>query len=112
MSQLVDLATVGLFQTLKDFSVDALKGTDLEEGVVYHIVSTKVVHTQHGQTVVRSLQKEDGTGCTAWTCVMLSAELLGNLMLMVDSNLFVVATGEKTSKSTGRVYNSYKIMSM
>ena len=43
---------------------------------------------------------------------MLSAELLGNPMLMVGSNLFVVATGEKTSKSTSRVYNSYKIMSM
>ena len=55
MSQLVDLATVGLFPTLKDFSVDALKWTDLEEGVVYHIVSTKVVHTQHGQAVVLSL---------------------------------------------------------
>ena len=112
MSQLVDLATVGLFPTLKDFSVDALKWTDLEEGVVYYIVSTKVVHTQHGQAVVLSLRKEDGTGGTAWACGMLSAELLGNPMLMVGSNLFVVATGEKTSKSTGRVYNSYKIMSM
>ena len=59
MSQLVDLATVGLFLALKDFSVDTLKWTDLEEGVVYHIVSTKVVHTQHGQAVVLSLQKED-----------------------------------------------------
>ena len=99
MSQLVDLATVGLFPTLKDFSADALKWTDLEEGVVYHIISMKVVHTQHGQAVVLSLQKEDGTGCG-----MLSAELLGNPMLTVDSNLFVVATGEKTSKSTGRAY--------
>ena len=108
MSQLVDLATVGLFPTLKDFSVDALKWTDLEEGVVYRIVSTKV----HGQAVVLSLQKEDGTGCTAWACGTLSAELLGNPMLVVGSNLFVVATGEKTSKSTSRVYNSYKIMSM
>ena len=99
MSQLVDLATVGLFPTLKVFSVEG-------------VVSTKVVHTQHGQAVVLSLQKEDGTGCTAWACGVLSAELLGNPMLMVDSNLFVVATGEKTSKSTGRVYNSDKIMSM
>ena len=74
--------------------------------------TTKVVHTQHGQAVVLSLQKEDGTDCTAWVCGMLSAELLGNSMLMVGSNLFVVATGEKTSKSTGRVYNSYKIMLM
>ena len=112
MSQLVALATVGLFPTLKDFSVDVLKWTDLEEGVVYHIASTKVVHTHHGQAVVLSLQKEDETGCTTWACGMLLAELLGNPMIMVCSNLFAVATGEKTSKSTGRVYNSYKIMSM
>ena len=78
MSQLVDLPTVSLFPTLKDFSIDALKWTDLEEGVVYHIVSTKVVHTQHGQAVVLSLQKEDGTGCTAWACGMLSAAWQSN----------------------------------
>ena len=37
MSQHVDFATVDLFPALKDFSADALKWTDLEEGVVHQI---------------------------------------------------------------------------
>ena len=100
------------FPTLKDFSVDALKWTDFVEGMVYQILSTRVVNTQHGQSTVLSLQLEDGTSCKAWACGMLSAELLANPMLLVNSRLFVVATGKKTSKANGRIYNSYKIMSM
>ena len=50
--------------------------------------------THHGQSVVLSLQKEDGTCKTVWACGMLTAELLANPMLTVSSNLFVVATGE------------------
>ena len=45
MSQLVDFATVDLFPTLKDFSVDALKWTDLEEGVVHQIATARTANT-------------------------------------------------------------------
>ena len=71
MSQVVDFATVDLFPTLKDFSVDALKWTILVEGIVYQIVSTRVVNTQHCQSTVLTLQKEDGMSCTVWACGML-----------------------------------------
>ena len=43
---------------------------------------------------------------------MLTAELLANPMLTVNFKLFVVATGEKTSKTSGRVYNSYRLISL
>ena len=112
MSQLVDFATVGLFPTLKDFSVDALKWTDLEEGVVHQIASARTVNTQHGQSTVLFLQREDGSCCTAWACGMLSTELLLNPMILVNSRLFAVATGKKTSKAHRRIYNSYKLMSL
>ena len=52
MSQPVNFATADLFPTLKDFSVDALKWTDLEEGVVHLIASGRTVNTQHGQSTV------------------------------------------------------------
>ena len=87
MSQLTDFTFVDLFPTLKDFNVDALKWTDLEEGVVHQIVSTRVVNTQHGQSTVLSLQKEDGTSYTVCVCGMLSAELLSNPMLLVNLRL-------------------------
>ena len=96
--------------TLKDFSVDALKWTDLEEGVVHRIVSTRTVNTQHGQSIILSLQEADGLCCTGWACGMLSTELLLNPMMLVNSRLFVVANGKKTSKAHGRTYNSYKLM--
>ena len=54
MSQLIDFTTVGLFPTLKDFSVDALKWTDLG-GVVHQIASVRTVNTQYGQSTVLSL---------------------------------------------------------
>ena len=64
MSQLADCSTaVDSFPTLKDFSVDALKGTDLEEGVVHQIASARTVNTQHGQSTVLSLQREDVSCC-------------------------------------------------
>ena len=111
MSQLTDF-TVDLFPILKDFGVDALKWTDLEEGAVHQIASARTVNTQHGQFTVLSLQREDVSCCTAWDCGMLSTELLLNPMLLVNSRLFVVATGKKTSKAHGRIYNSYKLMSL
>ena len=98
MSQLIDF-TVDSFPALKDFSVDALKWTNLEEGVVHQITSATTVNTQHDQSTVLSLQREDGSCCTAWACGMLSTELLLNPMLLVNSRLVVVATGKKTSKA-------------
>ena len=64
------------FPSLADFSAaaatGALKWTDLEQNVVYQIVSTRSVNTQHGQSVILSLQKADGYSCNAWACSMLS----------------------------------------
>ena len=68
------------FPSLTDFSAsataDALKCTDLEQNVVYQIVNTRTVNTQHGQSVILSLQKADGSSCSVWACGMLSTELL------------------------------------
>ena len=90
------------FPPLADFNVDALKWTDLEQDVVYQITSTYTVNTQH--------QKADGSSCSVRACGMLSTELLQKPMKMVSSRLFVLATGKKTSKNNGQVYNSYKLM--
>ena len=53
------------FPSLADFNAsamsEALKWTDLEQNTVYQIVSTCTVNTQHGQSVVLSLQKADGS---------------------------------------------------
>ena len=101
------------FSALTDFSAaataDALKWTDLEQNVVYQIVSTCTVNTQHGQSVILSLQKADGSSCTVWACGMLTKELLQYPMMMASSRLFVLSTGMKTSK-IGRVYNSYQLL--
>ena len=101
------------FPSLTDFNAsttsEALKWTDLEQNTVYYIVSTRTVNTQHGQSVIMSLQKADGSRCSAWVCGMLTKELLQNPMTMVTSRLFVRATGQKTSK-IGRVYNSYQLL--
>ena len=64
---------------------EALKRTDLEQNTVYQIVSTRTVNTQHGQSVVLSLQKADGSCCSVWACGMLANELLQNPMMMVSS---------------------------
>ena len=108
MSLFVD--QISAFPSLSDFNVTALKWTDLDQNVVYQITSTSTVKTQHGQSVILSLQKADGSSCSAWACGMLSKELLQNPMIMVSSRLFVVVTGKKTSKANGRVYNSYKLV--
>ena len=68
------------FPLLTDFSAeataDALKWTVLEQNVVYQIVSTRTVNTQHGQSVIMILQKADGSSHSAWAGGMLSTELL------------------------------------
>ena len=101
------------FPSLADFnassSSEALKWIDLVQDVVSQIVSTRTVTTQHcPQSIILSLQKADGSCCSA--CGMLAKELLQNPMAMVTSRLFVRPTGSKTSK-IGRVYNSYQLLS-
>ena len=85
------------FPSLSDFNVTALKWTDFDQDVVYQIASTRTVTTQHGPSVILSLQKADGSSYSAWACGMLSKELLQNPMIMVSSRLFVLLTGKKTS---------------
>ena len=97
------------FPSLTDFNAaataDALKWVNLEQNVVYQIVSTRTFNTQHGQSVILSLQKADGSSCSVWACGMLTNELLQNPMMM----LFVLSPGPKMSK-IGRVYNSYQLL--
>ena len=101
------------FPTLVDFNArstsETLKWTDLAQDAVYQIVSTRIVNTQHGQSIILSLQKADGSCCSAWTRAMLTKEFLQNPMAMVTSRLFVRPTGSKTSK-IGKVYNSYQLL--
>ena len=56
---------LNVFPTLKEFNAsstsEALKWTDLVQNTVYQIVSTRTVNTQHGQSVILSLQKADGS---------------------------------------------------
>ena len=105
--------TSSSFPSLTDCSAaaaaDALKWTDLEQNVVYQIVSTRIVNTQHGQSVILSLQKAERSSSSAWACGMLTKELLQNPMMMVSSRLFVLPAGQKTS-TIGRVYNSYQLL--
>ena len=74
-------------------------------------LSTRTVNTQHGQSVILSLQKDVGSSFSVWACGMLSKELLQNPVIMVGSRLFVVSIGKKTSKiseSTIRI-NCYSV---
>ena len=73
------------FPSMSEFNVDAPKWTDLDQDVVYQITSTRTVNTQHGQSVILSLQKANGSSCSAWARGMLSKELLQNPMIMVSS---------------------------
>ena len=87
--------------TLADFNAsstsEALKWTVLVQDAVCQIVSTRIVNTQHGQSIILSLQKADGSCSSAWACGMLTKELLQNPIAMVTSRLFVRPTGSKTS---------------
>ena len=83
--------------------------TNLVQETVYQIVSTHTVNTQHGQSNILSLQKADGSCCSAWSWGMHTKELLQNPMVMVNSRLFVRPKGSKTSK-IGRVYNAGPII--
>ena len=101
-----------VFPSLSDFNVTALKWTDLDQDIVYQITSTRTVNTQHGKSVIISLQKADRSSCSACACGMLSKELLQNPMIMVSARLFVLPTGKETSNANGRVYNSYKLVKL
>ena len=76
---------------------------------MYQIVPMRTVNTQHGQSVILSLQKADGSSCSVWACGILTKELLLNPMMMVSSRLFLLSTGTKTSK-IGRMYNLYQLL--
>ena len=111
MSQLVHFATVGLFPTLKDFSVDALKWTDLVEGVVHQIASVRTVNTQHGQSTVLSLQREDGSCCTAWAWYAIArATAKPNAIGQLET--VCCRYWEEDEQGTRKIYNSYKLMSL
>ena len=104
--------TSSSFPSLEDFNatsstLEALKWIDLVQDTVYQIVSTRTVNTQHGQSVVLSLQKADKSCCSVWACCMLMWYVDG--MMMVTWRLFIRPTGLKTSK-IGRVYNSYQLL--
>ena len=68
--------TSSSFPSLMDFSAaataDALKWADLEQNVLYQIMFTHTVNTQHGQSVILSLQKDGGSSFSVWACGMLS----------------------------------------
>ena len=67
-------APASAFPTLPDFNAssasEALKWTDYVQDTVYQIVSTRTVNTQHGQSIILSIQKADGSCCSAWSCGM------------------------------------------
>ena len=66
------IVKVNAFSASVDFnassSSELLKWTDLEQNTLYRIVSTRAINTQHGQSVILSLQKADGSCCSAWAC--------------------------------------------
>ena len=55
------ILTSSSFPSLADFraaaTADTLKWKDLEQNVVYQILSTRTVNTQHDQSVILSLRK-------------------------------------------------------
>ena len=56
---------LNVFPMLEDFNAssmsEALKWTDFVQDTVYQIVSTRIVNTQHGQSIILSLQKAEGS---------------------------------------------------
>ena len=78
LTNFVDQLKAPLFPTLEDFNAsstsEALKWTDLVQDTVYQIVATRTVDTQHGPSIILSLQKADGSCCSAWACGMLTKE--------------------------------------
>ena len=58
------------FLSLADFNAST-RSEALSGQIWSIIVSMRTVNTQHGQLVVLSLQKADGSCCSAWACGML-----------------------------------------
>ena len=96
---------ISAFPSLSDFNVTALKWT-----INLHL-HVQLIHSMDNRLFCLS-KKADGASCSAWACGVLSKELLQNPMIMVSSRLFVLVTGKKTSKANGRVYNSYKLVTL
>ena len=92
-------APASAFPTLADSNAsstsEVLKWTYLVQDTVYQVVSTRTVNTQHGQSIILSPQKSDGSCCSAWACGMLTKELLQNPMVMVNSRLLYDQQGRK-----------------
>ena len=82
----VDQLNGPVFPTLGDFNAsstsEALKWTDLVQDTMYQIVPTRTVNTHHEPSIILSLQKVDGSCCSAWACGMLKKELLQSPMVM------------------------------
>ena len=81
---------------------------NLVQDTVYQIMSTRAINTQHRPSIILSLQKDDGSCCSALACGMLTKELIQNPMVL-NSRLFVRPIGSKTSK-IGRIYSSYQLL--
>ena len=82
----VDQLNSPVFSTLEDFNAssasEALKCAHLVQDTVYQIGSTRTVNTQHGPSIILSLQKPAGSCCSVWACGMLAKELLQNPILI------------------------------
>ena len=104
----MSLTNFDSFPSLADFraalTADALKWTDLEQNVVYQITNTRTAITQHGQSVILSLQKADGSSMGVRHAIDRAATKPHD-----NGKLATVCTGEKTSKN-GRVYNLYQLL--
>ena len=61
---------------------------------MYQIVSTRTVNTQHGQSIILSLQKADGSSCSVWACGMLTKEF--DAKAYDDGELTVICVVNRT----------------
>ena len=77
----IGITTLGDFN---DNSTVALKLKDLLVDTIYQVRSATSIHTQHGRTFILSLQTADGFCYNAWTCGMLTKELLQNSSILED----------------------------
>ena len=82
------------------------------QDTVYQIVSTRTVNTQHGQSIIPSLQKTDGSCCSVWVCGMLTKELLQNpiilLLLLIYFNSIVKDDIQLRKHKHNRLANTIK----
>ena len=102
------------FPTADDFdrssSASAIPWKNLPLDESYRILSVRGISAQHGISHILSLQKQNGELFNAWSCGILSKELLANPSIFDNhaNKLFIRSTGFRTSKS-GKQYNSYQL---